>query len=264
MTDKVLFTQDQDKIAWLTLNRPEIHNALDNDMIQKILDCLKILHEDTSLRALVISGNGENFCSGDDLHWMKESSQVSESENVAEANLFSYMFYSLDRVPLPVITYVHGTVKGGGIGFLACSDIVVSEAKVLFGFPEVKLGLIPAMISPYVLRSTYPGSIERYLLTGEAFDALTALRVGLVHEIVKGDSKEKALEPLLRCILTAGPEASRQMKKIFFQLKPEITEKIRQLTVESIAHLHRSVEGQQGVKAFLENKSPSWIPERYR
>lgn len=264
MEDKVLFTQDQDKVAWLTLNRPKVHNAIDKDTMLKILDYLAILRDDSSLRALVISGNGESFCSGSDLRWMKESSQVQESENVAEANLFSNMFYSLDILSLPVITYLHGTVKGGGIGFLPCSDIVISEANVLFGFPEVKLGFIPAIISPYVLRSTLPGSIKRYIFTGETFDALTAFRVGLVHEIVEGNSKEKALEPLLRHILSASPTALRQMKRLFLQLRPEITEKTRERTVESLAHIRFSAEGQEGLNAFFKKESPPWVPERYR
>ncbi|MDI9638210.1 enoyl-CoA hydratase-related protein [Kamptonema cortianum] len=264
MDEEVLFSIDEDKIAKLTLNRPEVHNALDEESIRKIRDFLKILYEDPTVRALVVVGNGKSFCSGADLHWMERASEVTEAENVQDANLLFSMLSSFNSLPIPVLTYVHGLVMGGGIGIIGCSDIVISDSKTVFGFPEVKLGLAPAIISPYVLKGVTSRLIRRYFLTGENFDATKALQIGLIHEIVDADSQEKALAPFLRQILIASPNALRQTKKLLSQLTPIIGEKEHQTTVEMIARLRRSEEGLQGIDAFLRKKSPPWMPERFK
>lgn len=264
MEEEVLFTIDKDKIAWITLNRPEVHNALDDTILQKLMGYLRTVYEDSSLRALVISGKGESFCSGADLHWMERASKFTEAENVEDANLLSSVLYSFKTLPMPVITYVHGSVMGGGFGIVGCSDIVISDSKAVFGFPEVKLGLVPSVISPYVLKGVSSRLIRRYFLTGESFDAQRALQMGLIHEIVSAESQEKALMPFLNHMLTASPAALRETKKLLSQLIPDIPERERQMTVEIIARLRRSEEGLQGINAFLEKKRAPWIPERLR
>ena len=264
MDEEVLFSIDEDKIARLTLNRPEVHNALDENSIHKIRDFLKILYEDSTVRALVVAGKGNSFCSGADLHWMERASEFTEAENVQDANLLFSMLSSFNALPIPVLTYVHGLVMGGGIGIIGCSDIVISDSKTVFSFPEVKLGLAPAIISPYVLKGINSRLIRRYFLTGETFDATKALQMGLIHEIVDAESQEEALAPFLRQILIAGPNALRQTKKLLSQLTPNIGEKEHQVTVETIARLRRSEEGLQGINAFLEKKSPPWISERFK
>ena len=264
MDEDVLFSIDEDKIARLTLNRSEVQNALDESSIYKIRDFLKILYEDYTIRALVVAGKGDSFCSGADLHWRERASQFTEAENVQDANLLFSMLSSFHALPVPVLAYVHGLVMSEGIGIIGCSDIVVSDSNTVFGFPEVKLGLAPAIISPYVLKGVNSRLIRRYFLTGENFDTTKALQMGLIHEIVDTESQENALAPFLRQILTASPNALRQTKKLLSQLTPNIGEREHQITVEMIARLRRSEEGLQGVNAFLEKTSPPWISERFK
>jgi len=264
MEDEVLFTIDEDKIAWITLNRPEVHNALNDTTLQKLMGYLRTVYEDNSVRALIVSGKGESFCSGADLRWMERASKFTEAENVEDANLLSSVLYSFKTLPMPVITYVHGTVMGGGFGIVGCSDIVISDSKTVFGFPEVKLGLVPSVISPYVLKGISSRLIRRYFLTGETFDAPRALQMGLIHEIVSAESQEEALAPFLNQMLMASPIALRETKKLLSQLTPDIPERERQMTVEVIARLRRSEEGLQGINAFLEKKRPPWVPERFK
>lgn len=264
MDEDILFSIDEDKIARLTLNRPKVYNALDENSIHKIRDFLKILYEDYTIRALVVAGKGNSFCSGADLHWMERASEFTEAENVQDANLLFSMLSSFHALPIPILTYVHGLVIGEGIGIIGCSDIVISDSKTVFGFPEVKFGLAPAIISPYVLKGVNSRLIRRYFLTGENFDTAKALEMGLIHEIVDAESQEKALAPFLQQILAASPNALRQTKKLLSQLTPNIGEKEHQITVEMIARLRRSEESLQGINAFLEKKSPPWISERFK
>ena len=174
------------------------------------------------------------------------------------------MFTSLNTLPFPVISYVHGTVRGGGIGFLGCSDIVIADFQTTFAFSEVKIGLIPAIISPYLLRGTCSRALQRYFLTAETFNTSVALQIGLIHSVDEKGSKEKALELCLQHILSASPQALREMKKLLTHLQKEVTDRDRQLTVEALATLQRSQEGKQGLSSYFNKEAPPWVPERYR
>src|SRR5262249_27749326 len=158
---------DEQNIAYLTLNRPHVHNAFDNEMIQKLIEYFKMLQDLPSVRALVIRGNGASFCAGADLSWIERTSQGSSAESFENAQDLSTMLYSLDTLPIPTVTYSHGAVRGGGVGIVACSDIVLSDSQTTFSFPEIRLGLAPALISPYILKAISSRQARRYFLTAE-------------------------------------------------------------------------------------------------
>ncbi|MBS0271374.1 MAG: enoyl-CoA hydratase/isomerase family protein [Proteobacteria bacterium] len=264
MEDSVLFTIDEDQIAHLTLNRPEVHNAFDNEMIQTITTHLRNLHENSSVRALILTGNGSGFCSGADLAWMERASRFTETENFEDARSLSFMLYFLDTLPIPTLTYAQGTVMGGGIGLIACSDIVLADTSTLFSFSEVKIGLIPAIISPYVLRNIGSHNARRYFLTGEKFNASKALQLGLIHEIVNLEAKDSSINDLKKNLLSASPSAITHSKKLIEQLTSPITDAQRLMTIELIAQMRRSEDGLEGIRSFLNKQPPPWIPERYR
>lgn len=262
MEEEILFTIDDQNIAHITLNRPHVHNAIDGVMIQKLLECFRKLQDTPSVRALVIRGTGESFCSGADLSWMKQSSQLTESQNYDEARLLSQMLYSLDLLPIPTIVYAHGTVIGGGIGILACSDVVIANSQTIFSFAETTIGLVPSVISPYVLRALGLRQTKRYFLTGERFNAQAAHHIGLIHEMVESDRANQEVEQFTLNILAGGPQAVREVKKLLHQMTEEIPEKIRLRTIELIAALRQSEEAQLGIKAFLEKTPPPWSPKK--
>lgn len=262
MTESVLFTIDDNQIAHLTLNRPEVHNAFDNEMILSITNHLRSLQENSSVRALVLTGNGESFCAGADLAWMERASKFTESENFEDARLLSFMLYFFDTLLIPVITYVQGAAMGGGLGLIACSDIVFAETQAFFSFSEVKLGLVPAVISPYILRNIGLHYTRRYFLTGEKFEASRAQQMGLIHEVVPPNTKEAALGDVISHILSASPSAVMETKKLIQYFIPPVVETQRIKTIELIAQMRRSEEGLEGMRAFLNKQPPSWTSKK--
>lgn len=262
MEEEVLFTIDEQNIAHITLNRPQVHNAIDGVMIQKLLECFRKLQDTPSVRALLIRGNGESFCSGADLSWIQCSFQGKEADSFENARNLSLTLKFLDNLPFPSVTYIHGAVMGGGIGLVACSDIVLSDSHAVLSFPEVTLGFAPAIVSPYVLRAIGPRYTRRYFLTGEPFKATEAHHMGLVHKIVEGGRANAEIEEVMAYILEAGPHAITETKKLIRKLTDEITENTRLMTIELIDSLCRSEEGQQGVSAFLKKTTPAWGPKK--
>jgi len=261
MEDEVLFSINKDKIAELTLNRPHLHNALDDKMIQKILDLLEKLHGMSEIRAVVVRGNGGSFCSGADLSEMKKSTRFSEVENYENALKLSRMLNLLDTLPMPTIAYVQGVVMGGGLGIIACCDIVLSDFHTLFRFPEVKLGIVPAIVSPYVVRSVGSRYARRFFLTGEKFNASVAHNMGLIHKIVEIEQVQSELEMLLNNILRGAPHAVRAAKKLIRDISGDVPEDIRIMTAKLISDLRILDEGQEGLKAYLHNTHPNWFPK---
>ncbi len=264
MEDKVLFSIDQDNIARITLNRPSVHNALDQDMILALINHLKEIRENPSLKALILEGSGESFCAGADLFWMKGSSNLTDRESFEEARTLALMLYFLDTLPIPTLCYVQGAVMGGGIGIVACSDIALSDSKANFGFSEVKLGLVPAIISPYVLRTIGPRYARRYFLTGEVFNASKAFSIGLVHEVIDSKNKKDEMDVFIRHLLSGGPTALIQAKKLIRLVSGDISEDLRLTTIELFASLRHSEECEQGIKAFLDKTTPPWASQRIR
>ena len=202
----------------------------------------------------MLAGDGPSFCAGADVDWMRASAELDLDANVADANALRRMFESIDGCPAPVVAVVQGHALGGGIGLVACSDIVVADPLAVFGFSEVKLGIIPAVISPFALRKIGESAARRYFVTGERFDATTALRIGLVHEVA--DDLDAALERILGELRTAGPRAARHAKRLALE-HPDGPE-----TARRIAERRTSEEGQEGLRAFLDRRRPAWTPAR--
>jgi methylglutaconyl-CoA hydratase len=233
----------------ITLARPEQRNAFDAQLIDELARALIDLGR---ARAVVLAGEGSSFCAGADVEWMRASVGLSVEDNVADANAMRKMFEAIDQCPAPVVARVQGHALGGGAGLVAASDIPIAARDTVFAFSEVKLGIIPAVISPFTLAKIGPGAARRYFVTGERFDAETALRIGLVSEVA--DDLDAAVERVVGELLSAGPHAARWAKRLIRE-RPEGSE-----TARWIAERRASEEGQEGLQAFLEKRSASWRP----
>jgi methylglutaconyl-CoA hydratase len=231
----------------VTLARPETRNAFDAAVIAELAEAFVDVG---TARAVVLAGEGKSFCAGANVEWMRASVDLDRDANVADATALRRMLESVDTCPAPVVAVVHGHAFGGGAGLVATSDIVLAHPGTVFAFSEVKLGIVPAVISPFVLRKIGESAARRYFLTGERFDADTALRIGLVHEVTA--ELESALEHVLGELRTAGPRAARHAKRLVLD-RPEGPE-----TARRIAERRASDEGQEGLRAFLERRRPSW------
>ena len=234
----------------VTLARPETRNAFDAALIAELAEAFVDVG---TARAVVLAGDGASFCAGADVEWMRASADLDLEANVADANAMRRMFEALDGCRAPVVAAVHGHALGGGIGLVACSDIAIARQGTVFAFSEVKLGIVPAVISPFALRRIGESAARRYFVTGERFDAATALRIGLVHEVT--DDLDGALRLVLDELATAGPRAARHAKRLVLD-RPDGPE-----TARLIAERRTSDEGQEGLRAFLDRRLPSWAPD---
>ena len=231
-------------ILRVTIARPERRNAFDAELIAELTAAFGDVGD---ARAIVLAGDGPSFCAGADVEWQRSAVDLSYDENVADALRLHRMLETMDACPAPVVARVQGFALGGGSGVVACADVVVAGPDAVFGFTEVRLGIIPAVISPFVLDRIGPGAARRYFLTGERFDAGTALRIGLVHELA--DDLDGAVERVLDDLLAAGPEAIRAAKRLVRE-RPE-----GEATAHVAAALRTSPEGQEGLRAFLEKRA---------
>jgi methylglutaconyl-CoA hydratase len=231
----------------ITLARPEQRNAFNAQLIGELSEAFVDVGR---ARAVVLAGEGPSFCAGADVEWMRSSADLSLEENVNDANAMRRMFESIDACPAPVVARVHGHALGGGVGLVAVSDIAIAARDTVFAFSEVKLGIIPAVISPFALAKIGPSQARRYFVTGERFDADTALRIGLVHEVA--DGLDAAVDRVVGELLSAGPRAARWAKRLVRE-RPEGPE-----TARWIAERRTSDEGQEGLRAFLDKRRPSW------
>jgi methylglutaconyl-CoA hydratase len=230
----------------VTLARPDRRNAFDANLIAALTEACADVGD---ARAVVLAGEGQSFCAGADVEWQRSAIELSYEENVEDALRLYRMCETIDRCPAPVIARVQGYALGGGSGLVACADVAIAAPDATFGFSEVKLGIIPAVISPFVLPKIGTHA-RRYFLTGERFDAEAALRIGLVHEVA--DDLDAAVERVVGEALTAGPEAAREAKKLIRE-RPAGEEAAR-----IAARLRASDEGQEGLRAFLERREPGW------
>jgi methylglutaconyl-CoA hydratase len=231
----------------VTLARPERRNAFDAALIAELAEAFVDVGR---VRAVVLAGEGPSFSAGADVDWMRSSVDLSFDENVADANALRRMLETIDACPAPVVARVHGHALGGGAGLVAAADIAVASRDAAFAFSEVKLGIIPAVISPFALAKIGPSAARRYFLTGERFDAQTALRIGLVQEVA--DDLDTAVDRVVAELLSAGPQAARWAKRLVRE-RPDGPE-----TARWIAERRTSAEGQDGLRAFLEKQPPSW------
>lgn len=250
---------DERQIATLTLNRPVIHNAFDDALIREVTATLRDL-ETKELRVLVLASTGSSFSAGADLQWMKRMSSASTDANQRDAEELSGMLRRLQLFPRPTIAVVQGAAYGGGVGLIAACDIAIASELASFSLSEVKLGLIPSVIGPYVMAAIGERQARRYFLSAEKFSAAEALRIGLVHEVVAPDAMARTLEKIADSILLGGPKAQVAAKRLINDIagKP-ITPDILDETARRIAAIRSSPEGREGVSAFLEKRKPNWL-----
>lgn len=251
MQTEALFSIDAQDVAHITLNRPDHHNAMNQTMLVQLIEHFKTLHNTPSIKAVVLKGNGKSFCAGADLSHMKKIATFSKSENVEDAMYLSDMLELLNTMPAPTIACAHGAVMGGGLGLLSACDIVIVEEQTKFAFSEVKLGIIPAMISPYVVKAIGIRHARRYFLTGERFNTVDALRIGLAHQSCPQEQINGVIDTHLNMILKNGPNAVKQAKKLLQHLSGEITTDVRLQLANLLATLRASDEGQTLLADFL-------------
>jgi len=245
-------------IARLILNRPDVRNAFDDELIGRLSDAARDIAATRSARVVVLQGAGNVFCAGADLNWMSRMVAYSREQNVIDASRLALMYQVLDTLPMPVIARVQGAALGGGAGLAAIADIVVAADDAVFGFTEVKLGILPAVISPYVLRKIGTSAARELFLTGVRFSAGRAREIGLVHHVVPADGLDDRVYTLARELLTSGPNAMAVAKNLVRHVAGELPDDVIGLTSETIARQRVSEEGQEGMRAFLEKRKPSW------
>lgn len=246
-------------IVRLRLNRPEVRNAFDDELILRLTTAARELAADRRARVVVLEGEGAVFCAGADLNWMSRMVTYSREENALDSSRLALMFKTLNALPLPVIARIQGAALGGGAGLAAVADIAVAAEDTAFGFTEVKLGILPAVISPYVLSKIGASAARELFLTGARFSAERARDIGLVHRVVPLDKLDEAVDGLAQELLTSGPRAMGVAKALIARIACELPEDVIGLTSDAIAQQRVSREGQEGMKAFLEKRKPGWI-----
>lgn len=260
MTDKVQLHLDENGTATLLLNRPEVHNAFDPEMVDRLSAALEDLRASGDVRAVVLMGAGESFCAGADIGHMKASARYTRQQNVAQAERAARMFHALYTLDKPTVACVRGAVRGGGCGIVAACDIAVASRFATFRLSEVKLGIIPAMISPYVVAAIGQRMARRYMLSGEEIDSAEAYRIGLVHDIVEEDDLLPRVSAVLAHLYTSGPRAIAAVKSLITAVAhAPIDEAVIAETSRRTADIRATPEGQEGLAAFLEKRKPSWV-----
>ncbi|MCY4644399.1 MAG: enoyl-CoA hydratase-related protein [Bacteriovoracales bacterium] len=256
-----LLVDIRDRIGWVTLNRPKVHNALNENLMAQITKAFYDLRNKDGIRAVVLEGKGKSFCAGADLHWMKKVAGNSREENYRDSLRLAEMIVTIQRCPYPVVGRIHGAALGGGVGLVAACDYVLMEQKATWGLTEVNLGLVPAMISQAVIQKIGLGQAKAVFLSGEKYGGQRALDLGLAHELLPGEEKlDGRLKELLKNLKKTGPKASRMAKELIwlnetFANRPE---KLKDLTCQMIASCRAHPEGQEGMAALLEKRRPDW------
>ena len=256
-----ILVTDRAAVRQIALNRPEVHNAFDDGLIVELTSALVEAGRDDAVRAVVLTGHGASFSAGADLNWMRGMASASEDENRADSLRLAALVRTLQFLPKPTIARVNGAAYGGGVGLIAACDIAIGADGARFGLTEVKLGLVPAVISPYVVAAIGVRQARRLFLTGEIFDAAEACRIGLLHRVAPAEGLDEAVDFTLKLLAKAGPQAQREAKQLALRMAG-IDEKgagaIDADNAELIARLRVSAEGQEGLGAFLDKRAPRW------
>jgi methylglutaconyl-CoA hydratase len=242
--------------TWVWLARPEVRNAFNDVLIRELRDVFTGLSADT--RVVVLSGDGRAFSAGADLEWMRSSAAFTREQNAEDAARLARVFEVIDDAPQVVVARINGAALGGAVGLIACSDVAVAIEGAKLGLTEVRLGLVPAVISPYVVRKIGESAARRFFLTGEVFDAARGRELGLIHDVVPASELDAAVEALVDTILAAGPNAVREAKRLIREVRMRDPAAAREYAVETIARLRVSEEGQEGLAAFLEKRKATW------
>lgn len=243
-------------VAWITMARPDKHNAFQPALIEELRSALDQVAQESALRVVVLAGEGPSFSAGADLDWMKAQGEADHASNLESAHRMADLFATLDRCPKPVIARVQGPALGGGCGLVCCADLAVAAPTARFGLTEVRLGLVAAVISPYVLRRLGYSQARAKMLTGERFDAHEALRIGMIHEV--SDDLDARVDELVSALLQGSPEAQKASKELLAQVWDLPEDQQRTPTVEAIARARASEDGREGLAAFLERRRPRW------
>lgn len=254
-----LLLEREGAVARLRLNRPELHNAFDAALIAALTEALEALAATPAVRVVVLEGAGPSFSAGADLHWMRGMAAAGEAENRADALALARLMRTLDELPKPTIARVHGAAFGGGVGLVACCDIAIGAQEAKFGLTESRLGLLPAVISPYVIAAIGPRQARRWFATAETFDAAEACRIGLLHAVVNATALDSAVQRQVDLLLKAGPLAAAGAKALVRRVAAEADrDRLDADNAALIARLRVSPEGQEGIGAFLDKRKPHW------
>ena len=258
--DKVITDIDDHGVAQVRLNNPDKHNAFDDEIIGELTEAFVAIADNSNVRVMVLGSEGKSFSAGADLEWMKRMASYSYDENLRDASALALMLKTLNEIPQPTIARVQGAAFGGAVGLISCCDMAVAASAASFSLSEVKIGLVPATISPYVIAAIGQRAARRYFVTAERFDAHRALQLGLVNEVVDAEQLDQEIDRLINTLLANGPEAVTGAKQLVFDVagKP-IDQQLIDATCETIAAIRVSEQGQEGLQAFLERRKPQWI-----
>ena len=247
-------------VGLIWLNRPKIHNALSEVVLTELRSALKTMGRDKGVRAVVLAGHGKSFCAGADLNWMRKAANYSTAQNAKDAIGLAETLWTLASLDKPTVARVHGNAFAGGMGLVAACDIAIASLDAVFCLSEVKLGLIPATISPYVVRAMGERAAGRYFLSGERFDAAEAYRIGFVHDICPPEELDGRVNDMLGHLITGGARAQDETKKLIALVGgTRLTPAVRAETARRIAQTRASAEGREGIASFLEKRKPKWV-----
>jgi len=250
--------QKEKDVVTVSLNRPDVHNAMSETLMKELTNCFKDLSNDASVRAIILTGKGKSFCAGADLNWMKSMANYSKEENIKDSRLLVSLYDSIYNCPKPVIGRINGHAFGGGLGLFAVCDIAIAVPNCKFAFSEVKLGIIPSVISTYIIRRISLSIMRRLFITGERFDCEYANEIGLVDFIASEEEIDEIISKYVEILCSSGPKAIIEVKKLIDKCEKMDVDSYKEHTVEKISELRVSEEGQEGIKAFLEKRKPKW------
>ena len=260
--NKVITQIDSRGIAQVILNNPDKHNAFDDQMIIELTNAFNALAANANVRIMLLKSEGKSFSAGADLEWMKRMASYSYQQNLNDARALAAMLKALHQMPIPTIARVQGAAFGGAIGLISCCDIALASSNASFALSEVKIGLVPSTISPYVIAAIGERHAKRYFMTAERFDTNTALQISLVHEAVEEQFLDDKVEQLITAILSNGPEAVVAAKQLVFAVSGKaIDSSLIEHTCEVIAGIRVSAQGQEGLSAFLDKQKPHWLKD---
>lgn len=261
-SDSLLIDQDARGVVRLTLNRPQVHNALDEELIAALTGTFNSLGQDPAVRVVVLGATGRTFCAGADIAWMQRAAQRTQSENIEDAQRFGAMMHAASSCAKPVIARVHGAAYGGGVGLTCAADIAIASPLARFAVTEARLGILPAVIGPYLINALGPRHARRLALTCTAVPALEALSLGLVHQVVPENELDTAVEACIAELLQGGPRAQAAIKDLFGTLPPgPVTAETRQRTAFTLSRVRVGEEARGGFEAFMAKRRAPWVPQ---
>lgn len=256
---KIAYDMPLKRTITVTLSRPEVHNAFDAVLIKELIHCIREFGKDTLTRVVVLTGSGRSFCAGADLNWMRETVDYSKEENLADAEQLAQMFATINVCPKPVVARINGTAIGGGSGLVAACDVAIAVKHAKFGFGEVKVGIIPSVISPYVLPKIGVSQARELFLTGARIDAQRAKEIGLIHYVVAPEELDQKVQEIVEQLLSSGPQAIAECKRLLHIMESLDPRGVRSFTTQKITEVRATPEARDGFSAFLEKRKPSWM-----